>query len=198
MTSIESFGLWYKSALADIMVCVPNKTYYHYLGTQIIEMSLAYLNDGWEFFRSGDPVNALASFTYGAGWLDAGLSLGIINIRSDSEWSGHTNRILHFNEKIYEVGIQEHLEEKTERYYQMLKSACESLDSAPDNESPMILAANELYNKGKENLHEGLSFLTQGMYINALAKFSYGYGWLDVGVRAGLFSICKNRELFTI
>ncbi|MEA2034194.1 MAG: DUF357 domain-containing protein [Euryarchaeota archaeon] len=80
----------------------------------------------------------------------------------------------------------------------MLKSACQALDYAPDKESPMILAANEIYNKGKENLHEGMPVLAQGMYVNALAKFSYGYGWLDVGVRAGLFSIRKNRGLFTI
>lgn len=198
MTSIESFALCYKSALSDIMVCVPKKTYYHYLGTQIIEMCLAYSNDGWGFFRSGDPVNALASFTYGTGWLDAGLALGVIKIRSDSKLSGHRNTISHLNENVYEAKLQEHLEEKAERYCRMLKSACQALDYAPDKESPMILAANEIYNKGKENLHEGMPVLAQGMYVNALAKFSYGYGWLDVGVRAGLFSIRKNRGLFTI
>jgi hypothetical protein len=34
--------------------------------------------------------------------------------------------------------------------------------------------------------------------INALTAFSYGYGWLDCGVRAGLFSIDGDRHLFTI
>jgi hypothetical protein len=33
---------------------------------------------------------------------------------------------------------------------------------------------------------------------DALAGFSYGHGWLDAGVRAGLFTVNAERDLFTI
>jgi hypothetical protein len=32
--------------------------------------------------------------------------------------------------------------------------------------------------------------------VNALAAFSYGYGWLDAGVRMGLFSVPEDTGLF--
>jgi hypothetical protein len=37
-----------------------------------------------------------------------------------------------------------------------------------------------------------------GRQEEALACFSYGHGWLDCGVETGLFSICANREMFTV
>jgi hypothetical protein len=33
--------------------------------------------------------------------------------------------------------------------------------------------------------------------VNALASFSYGYGWLDAGVRMGLFDVPDDSDLFT-
>jgi hypothetical protein len=37
-----------------------------------------------------------------------------------------------------------------------------------------------------------------GRTEDALAFASYGHGWLDAAVRAGLLKIISNRELFTI
>ena len=45
---------------------------------------------------------------------------------------------------------------------------------------------------------DGGVFYKQGDLVNAAAAFAYGYGWLDCGVRAGLFSIHGDRHLFTI
>ncbi len=46
----------------------------------VLEMARAYESDGITFFVSGDPVNALASFYYGFGWLHFGLSSGLLTV----------------------------------------------------------------------------------------------------------------------
>ena len=43
-------------------------------------MARAYLEDGRHFVEDGDPVNALAAFSYGHGWLDAGARLGLFDV----------------------------------------------------------------------------------------------------------------------
>ncbi|NJD76420.1 MAG: DUF357 domain-containing protein [Candidatus Methanoperedens sp.] len=40
-------------------------------------MARSYYEDGLIFMRGGDPVNALACFSYGHAWLDAGVRLGV-------------------------------------------------------------------------------------------------------------------------
>jgi len=45
-----------------------------------LEMAAAYLEDGRHFRERGDPVNALAAFAYGHGWLDAGARVGLLAV----------------------------------------------------------------------------------------------------------------------
>jgi len=61
-------------------------------GTPLFEMALecremaqSYLDDGRHFRAEGDPVNALAAFSYGHGWMDAGARIGLFEIPADSE-----------------------------------------------------------------------------------------------------------------
>ncbi len=44
------------------------------------EMAESYLADGRHFRDQGDLVNALASFSYGHAWLDAGARLGVFTV----------------------------------------------------------------------------------------------------------------------
>lgn len=44
------------------------------------EMAAAYLADGRHFRDDGDSVNALASFSYGHAWLDAGARIGLFDV----------------------------------------------------------------------------------------------------------------------
>ena len=46
-------------------------------------MARSYLTDGRHFRDSGDPVNALASFSYGHGWMDAGARIGLFEVPRD-------------------------------------------------------------------------------------------------------------------
>jgi len=44
-----------------------------------LEMARSYLEDGRHFRDADDPVNALAAFSYGHGWLDAGVRVGLLD-----------------------------------------------------------------------------------------------------------------------
>ncbi|MEF8808392.1 DUF357 domain-containing protein [Natronomonas sp.] len=47
------------------------------------EMARSYLEDGRHFRDEDDLVNALASFSYGHGWMDAGARMGIFEVPTD-------------------------------------------------------------------------------------------------------------------
>lgn len=50
---------------------------------EIIEMVSNYLSDAKHFFNSGDFVNSFAALNYSHGWLDAGVRLGIFDIKDN-------------------------------------------------------------------------------------------------------------------
>ena len=52
-------------------------------GEACLEMARSYLEDGRHFRAGGDLVNALAAFSYGHGWLDAGARLGALDVPSE-------------------------------------------------------------------------------------------------------------------
>jgi len=47
------------------------------------EMAASYLDDGRHFRDDDDLVNALASFSYGHAWLDAGARVGLFEVPTD-------------------------------------------------------------------------------------------------------------------
>jgi len=47
------------------------------------EMARSYLEDGRHFRGEDDLVNALAAFSYGHAWLDAGARLGLFDVPTD-------------------------------------------------------------------------------------------------------------------
>ncbi|QDX41573.1 DUF357 domain-containing protein [Salarchaeum sp. JOR-1] len=47
------------------------------------EMAQSYLEDGRHFREQDDLVNALASFSYGHGWMDAGARIGVFDVPTD-------------------------------------------------------------------------------------------------------------------
>jgi hypothetical protein len=48
-----------------------------------LEMAESYLEDGRHFRKNDDLVNALASFSYGHAWLDAGARIGVLDVPRD-------------------------------------------------------------------------------------------------------------------
>jgi hypothetical protein len=189
--NLDELGRVFRQAVAASTVTVPERTLLYAAGCEILEMAVAYAHDGQTFLASGDAVNALASFAYGNGWLDAGRELGFI--RSDQggvtlpDASGTIPHTLEI-----------HLHEKTGRYRRMLEKACRSIACAPEPQSPVHPGCDLIKEVVRTSYERGSTFQERGECANALASFSYGYGWLDAGVRCGLFWIERNRALFTI
>jgi len=90
------------------------------------------------------------------------------------------------------------LAEKTDRYEQMLADALAAATIQPPVETPLGEAAADCREMAESYLRDGRHFRAADDPVNALAAFSYGYGWLDCGVRMGLFSVPDDTELFTM
>ncbi|MEZ3143082.1 DUF357 domain-containing protein [Halobaculum sp. MBLA0143] len=90
------------------------------------------------------------------------------------------------------------LAEKTDRYGEMLADALAAAEIAVPADTPAHDAAREVREMAVAYLDDGEHFRAADDPVNALASFSYGYGWLDCGVRLGLFDVPEETELFTV
>lgn len=90
------------------------------------------------------------------------------------------------------------LDEKTDRYEQLLAEALDAAEPAAPDETPLAEAAGECLEMARSYLDDGRHFRTQGDAVNALAAFSYGHGWLDAGARLGVLDVPKEGHLFTV
>lgn len=70
-------------ALAAASVAPPDGTSEHETAVEFREMAESYLADGRHFQAEGDLVNALAAFSYGHGWLDAGARAGLFDVPTE-------------------------------------------------------------------------------------------------------------------
>jgi hypothetical protein len=52
---------------------------------EYVEMAESYLEDGRHFRGNDDPVNALAAFSYGHAWMDAGARIGLFDVPTEGE-----------------------------------------------------------------------------------------------------------------
>jgi uncharacterized protein len=170
----------------------PEETPLYGTAEPLLVMARAYESDGRTFLTSGDPVNALACAWYGSGWLHFGVTYGLITLTLPVGCP-----FLSPCESL-SPGFAAKLEEKAHRYRRLLDTARASVKSAgePATEtcrfSEKILIIAGLY------AEQGTRYLEAGRQEDALACFSYGHGWLDAGVSAGLFAITDNRDLFTV
>jgi hypothetical protein len=89
------------------------------------------------------------------------------------------------------------LEEKTDRYEDLLAEALAAADVAPPEGTPLAEAAAEYEEMARSYLEDGRHFRAQDDPVNALAAFSYGHAWLDAGARIGVFDVPEEGHLFT-
>lgn len=89
------------------------------------------------------------------------------------------------------------LAEKTDRYEEMLADALAVTEPRPPAGTPLGEAAADVAEMAESYLADGRHFRADDDLVNALASYSYGYGWLDAGVRMGLFAVPDDTELFT-
>jgi len=70
-------------ALDAADIAPPEGTPMHEAALDYEEMAASYLKDGRHFRDADDPVNALASFSYGHAWLDAGARIGLFDVPTE-------------------------------------------------------------------------------------------------------------------
>jgi hypothetical protein len=188
--TLEDCGTLFGAALRRTGIAVPEGTLLHRVAGEVLEMAAAYQSDGTTFLQDGDPVNALAGFAYGFGWLDCGCRLGLL-LPLAAHPPGEVGACI-------PDAKSAHLHEKTHRYRRMLRSALGQVEPGPDEASPLHAGSEEFYDVARSWYAEGVERLEAGDLVGALARFSYGYAWLDAGIRAGLFRVTGERELFTV
>jgi len=188
--TVEAFGGDLRQALQELALRPSPGTPLAQAAREVQEMAGAYARDGTVFLEKGDPVNAIAAYAYGAGWLDAGSRLGLFH-RTTTLPPAVTD------EDVPPVLVSL-LHEKTTRYRSMLSRALLSVASAPDPSSPLHAASEAFLVSARQALEEGNGFLAQARPLHALTWYAYGHGWLDAGVRTGILVIQGDRSLFTV
>jgi hypothetical protein len=70
-------------ALEEATIAPPEETPLSDAAAECLEMAESYLEDGRHFRSEDDLVNALAAFSYGHAWLDAGARIGLFDVPTD-------------------------------------------------------------------------------------------------------------------
>jgi hypothetical protein len=73
-----------RRALSAFEVAAQDKSHLRIVAEDFSTMAKAYYDDGRFFLEQGDKVNALACFSYGHAWLDAGVKLGVFKVSDES------------------------------------------------------------------------------------------------------------------
>lgn len=188
----EAIGALLRSQWDSAATVAPERTVLHDVAQDNLGMVMAYLLDGETFLASGDPVNALAAFCYAMGWFHCGIACGFFSILQKTPCPfGDSLEVL-------PAAAREKLTGKAYRYEHLLATACAAVTPAAEEGTVPYFTADRISCAITVYAGQGSRFLAQGKYEDALSCFSYGHGWLDAGVRAGLFSVHARRDLFTI
>ncbi len=79
----ERYETLLSRALEEAEIAPQEGTPLHEAALDYREMARSYLEDGRHFRERNDPVNALAAFSYGHGWMDAGARIGVFDVPTD-------------------------------------------------------------------------------------------------------------------
>ncbi len=171
----------------------PKSTFLEGTGLSVLRMAKAYEEDGKTFLLQRDTVNALAAFLYGLGWLHCGFAAGILTYTGERPECPFAKTF-----ETVSPSEEDKLVEKSERYARLLATAIAAVIPAPDRSVPAHGFAQQVRFTAGVYLAEGNRRTARGDRAAGLACYSYGHGWLDCGVEAGLFCIHANREIFTV
>lgn len=83
------------------------------------------------------------------------------------------------------------------KYRKILEKALNTIKINIENESFLKDVADNFLSMSKDYLNDGIHFQEKEDFPRALAAFSYAYGWIDAGVRLGLF-YGVDRDMFTL
>ena len=85
--------------------------------------------------------------------------------------------------------------QKLERYFELTSSALEKVKK--NIAKGKSKEAKEIIDMVSNYLSDAKYFKKKDDFINSFAALNYSHGWLDSGVRLGVFNV-KDNKLFTI
>lgn len=94
--------------------------------------------------------------------------------------------------------MMEELKTRVEKYIQIEEEALSKLRTvSPQNSFAGTMAENfmEMINS---YFSDAKHFYSKGDYLNAFAALNYSYGWIDSGIRIGIFDGGEDHRLFTL
>lgn len=180
------------TVLESASVAAPEKTCLARSAGSVLVMARAYESDGRAFFASGDLVNTLASAWYGFGWFHFAISYGLLVCTAPAGCPFVSPC------EPLPPSFHDRLLEKTERYFRLLDTARSAVRPSPEAGTAAGSFADRVLLIVSSYGRAGDACMRSGALEDALACYSYGHGWLDAGVTAGLFSITGHRDLFTV
>lgn len=87
MTDPQEKADQYEALLAEAIAAAelapPPETPLGDAATTYLDLAEAYLDDGRHFQADDDPVNAVAAYSYGHAWLDAGARIGLFDVPTE-------------------------------------------------------------------------------------------------------------------
>ncbi len=191
--TIKGCGDLLAAALARAACTAPEGSPQGRTGQSVLRMASAYESDGRTFLENGDPVNALAAFLYGLGWIHCGSASGLLVIPGEKPGCP-------FATPAEKVPASQYLklDEKTGRYAHLLETAIASVTPSPAPGTPAHTFALQVLFIAGVYLQRGNQEAGERRLEEGLSCFSYGHGWLDAGVECGLFTINANHGIFTV
>lgn len=82
--------------------------------------------------------------------------------------------------------MADRLPEKTHRYEALLDEALANSTIAPTSNDERRAVAAAHMEMAEAYLADGRHFQAEDDFVNALAAYSYGHGWLDAAIRTGV------------
>lgn len=85
---------------------------------------------------------------------------------------------------------------RLEKEFHVTGSALESVEIIAEGE--MKQKAEECLDMANRYYNDAEHFKEKGDLASAFGALNYAHGWLDAGVRLGVFKVIKNKEYFTV
>ncbi len=87
---------------------------------------------------------------------------------------------------------------RVERYMQIEKEALAKIRIIAPENSFLRKAAEDSMEMIKSYYQDAIYFYGKNDLLNAFAALNYSYGWIDSGIRFGIFDGSSDYRLFTI
>ncbi|WP_048152389.1 DUF357 domain-containing protein [Palaeococcus ferrophilus] len=83
--------------------------------------------------------------------------------------------------------MREITEEKLQKYFQIAREALETLEIAVHEKSLLYPVAKDFLTMARSYYEDARYYYEKGDYVTAFAALNYAHGFIDAGVRLGVF-----------